>query len=343
MNVDSRFKHTMANMLNAQLSYHSWRSVRSANNVRKKWSEKYNLDLSFPWNARKLNNFIMMGKEEGLKAATLRSYISRLNKLQRVKCGMDITWTTESGLVLKGMEHMASSEGPRRVAITPFLLWKLKVALSKSSFKSYDRRVLWFVACIMWSACLRSSEILCATRKRFVRATTMLRGDVVYGSEGDKEFLVIGIKSPKEARNGNTITKVEVFRTGLFNCPIVAWNNLRNAWGDQEKDTEPLAQLSDGGLTREMFNSILRKLLAGVVDYDKHLVLSHSFRSGIATCLSRLGCNPETVMAQGRWSSASYMAYIKQGRTTRWSEQQKISLQLAEMVSNWQNTEVLIA
>ena len=62
-----------------------------------------------------------------------------------------------------------------------------------------------------------------------------------------------------------------------------------------------------------MFNKVLTKLLSEVTEGTDGVIKSHSFRSGVATEMGKLGCTEEEIMAQGRWSSQAFKAYVKMG------------------------------
>ena len=78
-----------------------------------------------------------------------------------------------------------------------------------------------------------------------------------------------------------------------------------------------------------------RSLLADVVDYRKGKLLSHSFRSGMATAMARAGFSQEEIMLVGRWTSDSYLAYIKQGRSARFETMRNIASKMSELSRTW--------
>ena len=78
--------------------------------------------------------------------------------------------------------------------------------------------------------------------------------------------------------------------------------------------------------TGKAFNSILSKLTRCLTEGSDGLIKSHSFRSGVATEMGRMGFSEQEIMAQGRWSSQAFKCYTKLGMVKR--------LELAERMRN---------
>ena len=67
------------------------------------------------------------------------------------------------------------------------------------------------------------------------------------------------------------------------------------------------------------------------VDFSKFSVQSHSFRSGMATALAQLGYDEPDLMDIGRWSSQSYKAYTKLGRSIHVKKLHQMSRDLVKL------------
>ena len=129
------------------------------------------------------------------------------------------------------------------------------------------------------------------------------------------EVLQYYLKSPKERRIGNGV-KLEIFANGSFCCPVQAWKS----WTKKVILTEGkpvFMKTSTKCFTGKEFNKILTKLLTDLTEGTDAVVKSHSFRSGVATEMGRMGCSEAEIMAQGRWSSQAFKAYIKMGSLKR--------------------------
>ena len=60
-------------------------------------------------------------------------------------------------------------------------------------------------------------------------------------------------------------------------------------------------------------------------------VSSHSFRSGIATSMSKAGYNDEEIMAMGRWRSDAFLRYVKAPREKRALVAQELASRMARL------------
>ena len=65
------------------------------------------------------------------------------------------------------------------------------------------------------------------------------------------------------------------------------------------------------------FNTDLKILLRGQVDYSKGKITSHSFCAGLATEMAKLGYADQDIMNIGRWRSSAYLSYVKCPRVKR--------------------------
>ena len=129
------------------------------------------------------------------------------------------------------------------------------------------------------------------------------------------------IKQPKELKGLQEVT-VEMFENSTELDPVRAVERaLKYA-----KKGKPLAMRASGAImTKGWVNRILKKALAGVVDYELNTVSSHSFRSGLATAMARQGYSDEEIQRQGRWASSAFLTYLKMGRSTRLKQQLELS------------------
>ena len=59
------------------------------------------------------------------------------------------------------------------------------------------------------------------------------------------------------------------------------------------------------------FNTDLKILFRGQVDYYKGKITSHSFCAGLATEMAKLGYADQDIMNIGRWRSSAYLNYVK--------------------------------
>ena len=88
-----------------------------------------------------------------------------------------------------------------------------------------------------------------------------------------------------------------MFESGTELCPVKAIQRALKYC----KKGRPFATLVGGRiLTKKNMNMMLRKAFKGIVDYEVNTLSSHSFRSGLASCMARQGYSDEEIKRQGR-------------------------------------------
>jgi hypothetical protein len=140
--------------------------------------------------------------------------------------------------------------------------------------------------------------------------------------------LAFKIKSPKVDRVG-TGDFVEVYETGLYNCPVKAFNKWREASTVPEHPKLPVFRTAvDFCYTGKQLNKRLAQLTVDLsMEMKSGKVTSHSFRAGVASEMCRAGYCEQDIQAVGRWASgsAAYKAYCKLPMTHRAILARKIS------------------
>ena len=210
----------------------------------------------------------------------------------------------------------------RRIAVTFDLLYKLKLSLLTSHLDIRHRRLIWFTATCAFMGSFRIHEIL-PRLKGSTDTTTLLHKDTSLSSisiDGqDTQVLTIHLKNPKEDKlqHGVKVDLFEITGSSSWMCPIHAYRSLICDINPLNPHS-PVATLPDGAhYTGSDFNTNLKALLAPYVDYSLHPVLSHSFRAGLATAMSKAGFSDDLIRQTGRWRSNAFLCYIKTARTSR--------------------------
>ena len=290
------------------------------------------LSLNLPWNVSQTLNYVGFLLEfRNCSSKTIGCYLSAIRMLHLCH-GLDPASLRPNivGLVLKGHEHHEEARATlerkqKRVAVTVQVLKLLLRKIKEAEMTGELKTRLWLICCLMWNASLRVSEVLSKQEREFDPLTTLCEGDVecakIEISPGRyKEILRYHIKSAKERRIGNGI-KLEIFENGSFCCPVRAWK----VWRAKVvmKEGQPMFMDTEQKcFTGKAFNKILSKLTLCLTDGTDGMIKSHSFRSGVATEMGRMGFTEQEIMAQGRWSSQAFKSYTKLGMVKR--------LQLAE-------------
>ena len=289
----------------------------------------------FPLPPADVLTFLAWLINRGIKASTVQVYLSglRMAHLTRGCFGVSIYEDIISHMV-KGLKQrdlvkdkIAGKVG--RLPVTMDVLTKLRVAIRKSDWDMAKKRLVWAVCCLAFNGSFRVHELLSRETRKFDPTSTLLKKDVTVSScqEGQArtEVLQVYLKSPKEARLSDGVM-VDLFATSSFFCPVEAFRKYVAALPFTLEDSSPLFRSSSGvGYTGAGFNSDLKFLLRGQVDYSKGKISSHSFRAGLATEMAKLGFQDQEIMNIGRWRSSAYLSYVKCPRVKR----MKIAKQLA--------------
>ena len=237
--------------------------------------------------------------------------------------------------IIRGREMQESKERIPRLAMTLPILRLLKCLLSNSQMSLVDRRMFWVVCCLAFHGSFRIHELLSRSVGSFDETSTLLGRDVRLMNtsiDGVKEeFLIIHLKSPKEASLKGGVN-VELFTTGDFSCPVSAWKKWRALVKRGLDSSKPVFRFESGRcLNGATFNKELKSFLGSYIDYDKRRFLSHSFRAGRASMMASAGYRDEEIIRQGRWNSNAFKVYCKTGRANRLKEQRDIARTLSNI------------
>ena len=279
--------------------------------------------MQLAWNLSSTLNYVgFLLENRNCSARSVGCYLSGI-RMWHLCNGFDQACLRPSivNLVLKGREHFEEAEKtlkgkPRRAAMTIPMMKLLLRKIRESNMRKEMKCRLWLISCLMWNGSLRVSEVLSRGENEFDPLTTLCVGDITCSTlttpeSGIIEVLQYSIKSPKERRIGNGV-KLQIFANGGFCCPVRAWQVWRRMRILVE-GRPMFMKTEDKCFTGKDFNKVLTKLLSEVTEGTDGVIKSHSFRSGVATEMGKLGCTEEEIMAQGRWSSQAFKAYVKMG------------------------------
>ena len=216
-----------------------------------------------------------------------------------------------------------------RIPITPAALLLIKHKIKESEWPVIKKRLIWSICTTMFVGSLCVGEVLAVSSNKHVKGSTLLGKNVSLASvkiNGQtKQYAKVRLDNPKEDR-AKLGADVELFSLPeLFFDPVDALNKwLRNSKLSKE-DNLPLYRWESGrNVTPAEFNSILKELLKDSIKYEDGKVSSHSFRSGVASTMAKLGYTEEAIQLQGRWVSQAYLRYCKLGRSQKLDDQFKL-------------------
>jgi site-specific recombinase XerC len=327
--VEPGIASILAGVANFGLSANTWRGYETIINHLKRCSTETGCNMELPFDTAKTLNLVgWMIDSRNLKGATISKYLSAL-RMYHLALGYNEPALREPivKLILKGksnwdlVEKKISGE-KGRLPVTANVLKLMKKKLVKASWPVKDKRIFWAVATILWNGSFRVHEILSRDMKEYVPLSTLLWEDIemktVKIEEKVIEAIAFKIKSPKVDRLGDG-DYLEVYETGLYNCPIAAFKKYRDISDISEHPNRPVFRVAeDKCMSGRQFNKQLSQLTGSLEQLiPGGRITSHSFRAGVASEMCRAGYSEEDIKAVGRWESGAYKAYLKLPRTHR--------------------------
>lgn len=322
--LDNRDAETISNFCNASLSRNTWRSYKMSLQIYLKFCRAALSPPSFPPSRRMILAFIAYLLRKGLKANTIRVYLSGLSKMSFTLSGQKQDLLCEiTKAAINGKLKLDPKLGAK-VPITPKLLKIIYSKLMKRNrVEKFTKNLMWAVCLtLFWSSC-RTGEILSQSEEEFDTKMTLLNRNITFATislpdspDQSLEILQLVLESPKESRLNETVT-LELFPipNSVF-CPVRAIKKYKRSL-EKLFPTSPdlpfFRQISGAALSHGNFNCFLRKTLIRDVDYTGCLS-AHSFRAGRAAAMAEAGFSVEIIKSLGRWSSDAYRHYVKNRR-----------------------------
>ena len=208
------------------------------------------------------------------------------------------------------------------------MLLLLKAELKQSDLDSQTKLLIWAVTCISFFGGFRVGELLTQRESYYDPNHSLTKRDVkvktVKVGNDSVKILQIHLKTEKTS-NASKGTIVDVYQSGGALCPINAFTKWERNTPAQEQHSPMFSFNSGVPLTCRKFNKFLTKFLGKHVNTDSAYISGHSLRSGIASLVAQLGYTDSEIMSLGRWSSQSYLHYLKLPRTRRLEMAKSIS------------------
>ena len=252
---------TAADLLGSSLSEDSWRQLESVRRRLKAVANKHNVDMSLPMTEHSVANFVAALAAEGLRAASIATYLGRLTTIHELENLPPPPRSDLAMRLLTGLKHK-EKPGRRRLAVSPAILKTLRTELKKRRWGIKRKRVIWAVSCLLWHGSMRSNEVLPRSAREFRPSSTLFPEDITICSdtvEGEAvTFLRVRIKLPKNKTT--EFAFAELFeQRNLFFCPVRAYTSYVKLWGGQLSKGAPVMRRADGlGYDRRQFNEDLK-------------------------------------------------------------------------------------
>ena len=260
-----------------------------------------------------------------LKAATIENHLCALRYVHLSK-GIFLTCLRPEMVktLLKGMSHddlKLKRASVDRLPVTLQVMFLLEMEVEDAANWSKEYKLLvWAVATLAFFGSFRCGELLSKKANSIDPEIDLQLKDIRlvkrFVNKTKIELLEVNLKSPKEAKENVKNIKVEVFGNGTALCPLKAFKNYVAGVGVKDGNSAAF-RLPVVGLAyrHQRFNKDLQSLLSKHLRYGK--LSGHSFRSGLSSLLGQAGFSDSEVMAMGRWSSDSFLKYVKTGRLIR--------------------------
>ena len=160
---------------------------------------------------------------------------------------------------------------------------------------------------MLWSACtaaffglLRASEFTCPSRSSTLPSTLMVNFVTIATDYSQATFTLPFTKTDQFGLG----TTIPLFPQRSPACPVSA---LVHYLAHCPQDNGPLFRFHDGAfLTRGNIVDMLRAAFPSQPDLN-----THSFRIGGATTLANAGIPEYMIQIMGRWTSDSFLRYIR--------------------------------
>ena len=345
LNFPTKVTKVVGKVANYSLAELTWRSYKTAaNHIRgaEFWS---GITFELPFTPRMTVAYVayMLGKPKPCKGETVEKYFSGLRMLH-LEEGFNPP-CLRSNLVkhiLTGAKKMDAErerlEGKaERLAVDVEIMRLLKQAIKcKQQWSIAKKRLVWCICCLAFNGSFRIHELLSREEETFDPTQTLLVRDVkeLEVTVGGEDMMVIQVhlKAPKEQKLSEGV-KVEVFPCPESDfCPLRALRKWKKVSCVKQNRGQVLFRKEDGrSYTGRQFNEDLKKLLSKHMDYKKGKILAHSFRSGLASCMAKLGYTDQEIQSMGRWSSQAFLTYVSTARLKRSRMALEMSRRLATM------------
>ena len=295
----------------AALTASTHRTYRSAETRYLQFCQKFHIKKPIPASEAVLCYYVACLGQEGLAAATIKTYLSGVRQVQLALGFADPRLSLMPRLqqILRGVrvEQGKAGRTPRpRLPITPGILKKMK-EVWESEGASWDTTMLWAASSVAFFSFCRSGELTVPSEESFDPSAHLTVDDISVDDLKKPSVLAIKLKKSKTDpfRKG---VKIALGRTHNELCPVSALLSYLQRRG---KKPGPLFLWNDGrALTRESFVKAVRGALQKA-NLPADQFAGHSFRIGAATTAATMGLEDSLIQTLGRWKSTAYLLYIR--------------------------------
>ena len=323
--IKGKYAMELVKVANCALATNTWKAYKSVWKGIDKISEDTGVTISYPMNSAMVQAILAYYLLKGLKASTIRGYIASFKQAHNVR-GLKCPALEDKFVdtILKGAQNKESlEEKQQRGVVSIAILRQLWKNLKDSALSLDIKRTLWAIMTLLFMGSLRPTEALSSRAKEFDESKTLLWKDLKFLETNidnkQVEFLQLRLKQPKTARSLPEQI-VEIPEVGSKLCAVKAMRKWMHSRKTKPDPNSPVFTLATGDLVTV---SYLNKVLQTLLPNETPKITARSFRPGLSTILAQQGADSESLKSLGRWTSKSYLTYIKKGRANNWRNTRK--------------------
>ena len=242
-----------------------------------------------------------------LAHSSVRWYLSAVRHMHIAQgYGDPLVGTLRLQLALKGLKRSKPREKNSWLPVTPYVLRRVKAVLDQEPHRQ-DNVMLWAACCLGIFTFLRSGEMTVLSANSCDPSWHLTPMDVAVDNLQQPSLIQLSLRCSKTDQTRQRV-KLFIGRTNNELCMVAAMLAYLAVRGF---DHGPLFRSEDGQpLTHAKLVSLLKATLtaAGI---DSTHYSGHSFRIGAATTAAANEISDSTVQTLGRWTSDSYLRYIR--------------------------------
>ena len=277
------------------------------------------ITYTLPMNRDMVRGIVGALIKKGRKSSTILAYMSSLKKIHEVegvKSEALEDWVVRAAL--RGLRNKESLTPAPRPVMTMELLARAKTNLRKMKMPGHKKQACWAALTFLFFGSLRGSEILAPRKDQYDPVKTLLKRDVKLVELNTGKEMVstiqLTLKSPKTSRS-NPNQVVELPELGGWFCPVRAFKAWQSSRKGRQPGSQPLFTWRDNSLiTLEEMNTIISTILEG----EDPPMSTRAFRPALPSILARQGASEEVLKSLGRWTSKTYLHYVREGRSADW-------------------------
>lgn len=304
---------------NHSLATSTWKSYTSVWRQVGKIAQEIGTHFRLPLTTVMVRGLVGALIKKGRKSGTILSYMASLKKAHEME-GLD-SKALDDHLVhaaIKGVKNKETLTPTPRAVMTLEKLARCRIALRKLKIASHRKKAVWACLVFLFMGSLRGSEILATDKTKYDPLKTLLAKDLkmVSVKTGGETVttLQLTLKAPKTSRS-LPVQVVELPEVGGWLCPVQAYKNWQESKKGKQTGDKPVFVWKDSSLiTLSEMNTVLSILLEG----EDPPVTTRAFRPALPTILARQGASEELLKSLGRWTSRTYLNYVREGRTGDW-------------------------